>query len=269
MNSERIRVGLALGGGVARGMVHIGVLSVLEREGIPIDVVAGSSAGAMVGALYSAGLRLDQAYETAKRMTWWNIASPVWPSRGWVTFEKMERWLVGLVGDLDLADLPIPFAAVATDLELGEPVVLRRGKLARAVRASCSVPGLVVPVEWEGRLLGDGGVSDNLPVDVARSMGADYVIAVDAFVLSPLRRRWGPFGFGFAALEILVEHAGGGLKEADVLISPKLANVSYFRLSKSSDLIALGAAAAEEKLPQIRAALASVKSGNTEQIISN
>ncbi len=248
----RTRIGLALGGGVARGLVHVGVLSVLEREHIPIDCVAGASAGALTGALYCAGMELDKIIELAQRMRWWHLASPVWPVQGFVSFEKMERWLVHLLGDRDLADLPIPFAVAATNLETGWPVTLKKGRLARAVRASCSVPGIVTPVEWDGQILCDGGVSNNLPVSAARELGADYVIGVDPFVLSPLRRGLGPFGIGFAAIEILVQHAGGGLREADCLISPKLSGTSYLRLSRGSALIALGEQAAEERLPLIR-----------------
>jgi len=248
------RIGLALGGGVVRGLAHVGVLSVLEREGIPVDCLAGASAGALVGAAYCAGVGIQRIREMASRMSWRRLAGPSWPRQGFVTFAKMERWLAAELGDLNFADLAIPFAAMAIDLEDGRRVVLREGRLAPAVRASCSVPGIVTPVQIGGRLLGDGGVVDNLPVSAVREMGADFVIGVDVCVPS-FQRRWGPLRFGFAALETLVRRAGGGLAAADCLIAPKLAGASYIRFSRYAELITLGEQAAEESLSLIRVAL--------------
>lgn len=233
----------------------MGVLAVLEREQIPIDCVAGASAGALAGALYCAGLSIETLAELSQRVRWRDFARLVWPRRGFVSFEKLERWLVRVLGDLDFSELKIPFAVAATDLGSGESVILREGRVARAVRASCSIPGIVTPVEVEGRLLGDGGISNNLPASAVRSMGAEYVIGVDLFTPS-IRQRWGPFGYGFAAIETLVRQAGGGVKMADCVITPRLAGVSYVRFVKEIDLIALGKEAAEEMLPVIKAGLA-------------
>jgi NTE family protein len=252
--SRRKRVGLALSGGVARGPVHVGVLSVFEQAGIPIDCVAGTSAGAIVGAAYCAGVQIPELRALALQANWRTFSRPVWPSRGLVSFARMEPWMESQVGVLDIRDLAIPFAPVATDLESGERVILRRGRLAAAVRASCSVPGVVTPVEIDGRLLCDGGVSDNLPVDAARLLGADFVIGVDLFVPGYLKG-WGPLAAGAFALETLVRHAGGGVSQADYLITPDLSGETYFRFSKCRQLIAIGEAAAEQALPHIRRAL--------------
>jgi NTE family protein len=252
----RKRIGLALGGGVVRGAAHIGVLSVLERAGIPIDCVAGASAGALMGAAYCSGVGLPKIKEMALRMRWRDVISLTWPSQGLVSFDKLERWMVAAVGDLEFADLKLPFAAVATDLESGQPVILREGRVAPAVRASSSVPGLVKPARLNGRLLGDGNVTDNVPVQAARALGADYIIGVDIFTPA-LRLRWGPLGYAFAALEILLHHAGGGLEAADCLIVPKLAGFSYVRFSRSAELMALGERAAEEKLAIIQNAISN------------
>ncbi len=249
-----IRIGLALGGGGARGLVHVGVLSVLEREHIPIHCIAGTSAGSIVGAMYCAGFGVAEIERLATQMRWRHIISLVWPKWGFVSFEKMERWLAQLLGDVDISELARPFAAVATDIDSGLSAVLRNGPVSRAVRASCSVPGIVTPVEWDGHLLCDGGISNNLPVSVARDLGADYVIGVDPFVLSPMRRKLGPFGVGLAAIEIMVEHAGGGLESADCLISPKLSGLSYFQFA-CKELIEIGARAMEDRLPMVREAL--------------
>ena len=249
----RQRIGLALGGGVARGLAHIGVLSVLERTGVTIDCVAGTSAGSIMGAAYCAGLGLERIREEAARLRWHHIASLVWPSRGLFSFDKLERWAVNKLGDITFADLKIPFAAVATDMRTGEPVVLCKGRVAPAVRASCSFPGLVTPIELEGRLLCDGFVSDILPVSAVRAMGADYVIGVD--ILAPAIRPYlGALGYGIVGIEIMAQRAGQGCEQADCLISPDLAGVSYLRLDHKK-LIALGERAAEEKLSIIQAAL--------------
>jgi NTE family protein len=249
----RKRVGLALGGGVARGLAHIGVLSVLERAGIPIDCVSGTSAGSLMGAVYCAGWSLDRIRQEAARIRWHQLASPVWPSRGLVSFDKLERWLVGKLGDITFADLKIPYAAVATDLRTFEPVALREGRLAPAVRASCSFPGLVTPIELNGRLLCDGFVSNSVPVSALRAMGADYVIGVD--ILAPaVRPRWGALGYAVAGFEIMSQKAGQGYQTANCLISPDLAGVSYLHLDYDK-LTALGERAAEQKLPAILGAL--------------
>ncbi|MCA9942331.1 MAG: patatin-like phospholipase family protein [Anaerolineales bacterium] len=252
----RLRVGLALSGGVARGPVHIGVLSVLEREGIPIDCVAGVSAGSIVGASYCAGLPLDDMRKMAISLGWRNVASPTWPRAGLVSFAKIETLIEEWLGDLDIRDLAIPFATVVTDLDRGEQVVLRQGRLATAVRASCSVPGFVTPVEIDGHCYCDGGVVDNLPVDAVRQMGADFVIGVDLFVPS-YRRRLGPLGAGSAAIQTLVRQSGGGFKQADCLIQPDISGHSYFNFSrkKSEQYIALGAAAAQRVIPALKAIL--------------
>jgi NTE family protein len=250
----RKRIGLALGGGSVRGLAHLGALSVLEREGIPIDFVAGSSAGSLIGALYCAGLGVQELKELATLTGWRNFASLTVSTRGFISFAKLEGWLVALVGDLTFADLAKPFAVVATDLESGEPVILKEERLAPAVRASCSVPGIVPPVKMQGRLLMDGGASDNLPVAAVRAMGAEFVIAVD--VCRPaFRRRWGPLGVGAAALETLVRRTGGGFAAADCLISPDIVGFSYVRFSQREELLARGANATEKQLASIRQAL--------------
>lgn len=255
-NKGRKRVGLALGGGAARGLAHIGVLSVLEGANIPIDTIAGTSMGAMIGASYSAGMEVPRLIEIAAETGWWRISRPAWPRHGLLSFKKMEDWIIDSVGDVDIRDLPIPFAAVATDIETGERVILREGPLGRAIRASCSVPGFVEPLEYEGRLLCDGGISDNLPDYAARSLGADYIIGVDVFVPA-FRSFLGPAGALLAAVETLVQHAGGGDLDADCLIIPDLVGTSFVRLSKFEEFIEAGAQAAREMLPIIQAALST------------
>jgi NTE family protein len=243
-----MRVGLAFGGGGARGLAHIGALSVLLRERIPVDCVSGVSAGAVMGAVYCAGMPIEQVRAMVPHMRWRRLASRARSRQGLFRFDKLERWLIMLLGDIDFADLEKPLAVITMDATTGERVVLRNGRVARAVRASCSVPGCVTPVEVEGRQLVDGGPVDNLPVEAAREMGADFVIGVD--ISQPkYERSWGPLGPGVAAIEAMLRNAGGGVSTADHLIVPKLAGQSYLRFSAYRQLMALGEAAAEESLP--------------------
>lgn len=250
----RKQVGLALSGGVVRGFAHVGVLDVLDREGIPIDAITGASVGAIIGAAYATGMKPARIVQMAEQMQWQRIARPTISGDGLVSFTKLEEWLTSVFGQLYFEDLAIPFAAVATDLERGEPVVLDSGPLAPAIRASCSVPGMVTPARINGRLLCDGGISDNLPINVVRNMGADYVIGVDVFRHAARWPHLGPLGRGLAAVEIMVEHSGG-LTGADVLIVPELSGKTYLRFDKRQELIELGRMAAEAHLPAIRADL--------------
>ena len=237
-----------------RGLAHVGVLSVLIQAGVPIDYVAGSSVGSLIGAILASGGSLPEIVSRSKSIRWQHLVSPDWTGRGMLSFARMERWLVELLGDLTFADLNLPLAVVTTDMETGEPCVFREGRLAPVVRASCSVPGFIAPVDLGGRTLGDGSLVDTVPVGVLREMGAEYVIGVD-ILRTKLRKTLGVIGYGFAAMETLVRHAGGGVAAADCLISPDLGGATYLRFSKAPDLIARGERAAQERLPEICAAL--------------
>lgn len=251
-----MRVGLALGGGAIRGLAHLGVLSVLEHACIPVDCVAASSVGSLIGAVYCAGFSAAELLEIASNVNWLTFASPTWSRHGFVSFDRMTRWLTALLGDPNFDDLPIPFAIVATDMNTGEPVVLNDQRVAPAVQASCTLPGIVKPIRRNGRFLIDGGVSDNVPVSILRAMGADFIIGVDVCRPS-FDRRVGPVGISFGAIETLVQRAGGGCAAADCLISPDLAGFSYVSFSRKDELIARGKSATEEALPAIQATLAN------------
>jgi NTE family protein len=229
-------------------MAHLGALSVLVKAGIAIDYVAGCSAGALLGAVFCAGMPVEQILDAAPYIAWRRMARPVKSSQGLVTFDKMARWLVMMLGDVHFVDLEIPLVIVATDWDSGERVVLKEGRVAPAVQASCSIPGVVTPVELDGRVLVDGGIVDNLPVKAARELGADYVIGVDVFVPN-YKRAWGPLAHGLTAIETLVRNAGGGVGTADFLISPKTAGRTYMRFSHYKELIALGEVATKDSLP--------------------
>jgi NTE family protein len=175
------RIGLALGSGSAKGWSHIGVIRGLQEANIAIDIVCGSSIGALVGGAFAAG-KLDEAEKLIRELQWSDVLGfmevPV-PRSGIINSEKISDYLRQRIGDPNIEDLPIPFAAVATDLTSGQEVWLRQGSLIEAIRASISMPGMFTPCIREGRLLVDGGLVNPVPVSLCRSMGASTVIAVN------------------------------------------------------------------------------------------
>jgi NTE family protein len=179
---RRKKIGLALGGGAARGLAHIGVLEVLQKEGIPIDMVAGTSAGAIVGALYAQGKDSNEIKSLALEFGNRKLAhfvDPYLPKSGFIRGRKIQDLLVSYIGDIRFSDMKIPFACVATDVETGEEVVLDQGSVPEAVRASISIPGVFAVARWKGRYLVDGGVVNPVPVNILKGMGANFVIAVN------------------------------------------------------------------------------------------
>jgi NTE family protein len=177
-----MKIGIALGSGGARGSAHTGVLNVLDREGIPVSVVSGSSIGALVGAAHAVGLPVEQVEREwlvtdAHRL--FRSFLPTFPRAGLSSGTELKKILTDVLGEVRIEDLPIPYAAVACDIDTGETVVLKDGPLIDAVRASTAIPGIFQPVRRDGRLLIDGGLVDPVPVRTCRDLGADFVIAVD------------------------------------------------------------------------------------------
>ena len=174
----KVKIGLALGGGGARGFTHIGVLKAFEEFGINFDYVAGTSAGSVVGACYAAGLSFKEIYDAAKKIKEKDIRTnkiPFMPSKT----EGIENLLISTLGDINIEDLKKPFSAVAVDLKTTKEVCISHGNLAKAVAGSCCVPGIFIPVEFNDMLLCDGGLQNTIPADIPRHFGCDYVIAVD------------------------------------------------------------------------------------------
>jgi NTE family protein len=284
--TRRPRIGLVLSGGGARGIAHVGVLRVLEELRVPVDAIAGTSMGAVVGGLYASGLSAGQIEAELDGVDWEDAFSDR-PARvglnyrrrredrdflvrlplgfregrfqlpaGLIQGQKLTQLLrektVRVAGVTNFDDLPTPFRAVATDLETGTAVVLGGGDLASALRASMSVPGIFAPVERDGRLLVDGGVADNLPVDVARAMGVDHLIVVDAgFPLERDRNRLGTVtNVTTQMLNILIRREVDAqlrqLTAEDVLVSPAMPNVSSYSFKNLGRLATAGRRAAEE-----------------------
>ncbi len=172
-------IGLALGSGGLRGLAHIGVLKVLEREGIPVNYIAGCSIGSLIGSLYAAGLDSETIFKLAKNLKRRHWIDFVIPKMGLVAGDRTLETVRLLTQRKHFDELAIPLAVVAADLNTGQEVVFRDGEVAHAVRASISVPGVFVPYNYDGRLLVDGAVVNPTPMDIVHSMGADIVIAVD------------------------------------------------------------------------------------------
>ena len=177
------RLGLVLSGGGARAFAHIGVLRVLERVGARFDVVAGTSMGAIIGALYAAGRSADEIHEIAKGVSWRDVVD-ISLQAGLIKGDKLESFLAELL-PRSFDDLPVPFAVTTTDIETGEAVLLQEGDLVRAIRASSSFPGAIEPIQYGGRTLADGGIVNNLPVAAATFLGATRTVASD---VTPARR---------------------------------------------------------------------------------
>lgn len=250
-------IGLALSGGAVRGAAHVGVLEVLQREGIEAEVVAGTSVGSLVGAAYAAGLPAEELREVFRTVRWPRLARLSWRNRfSLFDTRPMEDVIHSVLGVADFDQLSKPFAAVACDVVSGERVVLRTGALGLALRASSAVPGVFPPVEMEGRLLVDGCVADNLPVDVAREMGADFVIAVD-IVPPPLEARKPRNIVELMMTTAYLWSRANHPPEADLdcIIQPQVGAFLGWDFSDVEALEACGRAAAEEALPALRAAL--------------
>src|SRR5665648_838080 len=184
-----LKIGLALGGGSARGLAHVGVILAREAYNIPIDIIAGTSIGSVIGGLYASGATIEQLEEVAlsiKKSKTLFMIDPVFPHSGLISGDRIEKMLNQFaLEDKTFDDLKIPFAAVATEIESGAEVILNQGKVIDAVRASISIPGIFTPVNYENYYLVDGGVVNPVPVDVVKMMGADIIIAVSLAKISP------------------------------------------------------------------------------------
>jgi len=277
---RRPKVGLAFSGGGARGLAHIGVLKVLEREGIPVDFLAGTSMGGIVAAFYASGWNAESMEEEALRVSRLRhlveLVDRSLPTKpGLFEGRRVQGYLAERLGDVTFDNLRIPLALVAVDLESGEEVILRSGSVVEALRATISLPGIFAPFRLDGHLLVDGGVLNNLPADVVRRMGAKVVIAVDVSLeveglprLLEMERK----SFPFTQIPLIIETlrrtvtimenqlCGQKLAEArpEVLIRPKLSDeiTVLGGFPHAAECIAAGEEAATEALPIVRKHLA-------------
>lgn len=258
----RKKVGLVLGGGAARGFAHIGVLKVIEEAKVPVDCIAGASAGGLMGALFCAGLRWEDVAEIITGITWGKLISFRPSRKGFFLPDKMERYLDHLIAGKRFEDLAVPFAVTAVDAQTGECIILDSGNIASAVRASCSVPGVFHPYERDGRMLIDGGMKNSVPADVVKRMGAEFIVAIN---LNGDRFRNGYpkniFQIVRNTLDIIISNNTlAGLPYIDVMIEPDLRMFKYGSLRHKWEMIRCGEEAMSEVLPDIQKVIREVSS---------
>jgi NTE family protein len=257
LRSERPRIGLALSGGAARGIAHVGVLRALEENGIPIDAIAGASAGALIGGCYATGLSIDKLEQMARTFRWRHTSRFSFSRLGLQSNVPMEKFLRRHLPVTRFEDLKIPLAVMVTDLQKGESIIYRdRGDLPFAIRASCCVPALYMPArDAEGRYLIDGGIVKNLPISETRDLGADLVIAVDvnfegATFLDHPRTALGVLTHVFVAVERIVSDQERD--RADLQITPKTGHIRWDQTRRSMELVELGYQAGSAAIGEVK-----------------
>jgi NTE family protein len=253
---HRPRVGLALSGGVARGIAHVGVLRVLEENKIPIDYIAGTSAGSLLAAAYATGMPIDEIARVSRVLRWRDVGRVTLSRLGVQSNARLEEFVRARLPVKRFEDLRIPLAVVATDLRSGSAVIITEGDIAFAVRASCALPGWYVPVtDDHGRQLIDGGLVANIPTAATRNLGADIVIAVD--VNSEGAKFIGPphslIGVILQSIMVVQRTAAiHQLHDADVVIRPKTGHIRWDEMGRADELIAIGEQAARSTIERIK-----------------
>lgn len=257
--AERPRVGVALSGGFARGIAHIGALRALCRAGVPIDVVAGTSVGALIGACYCAGASLDEMQRVAATTSFADFGrwTPSW--LGLATNQRLENYLARFTHAKTFEELTTPLAIAATDINAGISVYYTRGPLGPPLRGSCAYPGLFVPIQFEEHTLVDGFLTAPVPVEGALLLGADIVIAVFLEAGNVERPRTAADVIS-RSFTIIQHHSDlAWRQQADVIIEPNVKPFVWDDFTRTNDLIAEGEAAAEAALPQVRQVLSGEK----------
>jgi len=272
MPSSPPKIGLALSGGAARGMAHVGVLRALAENNIPIDCIAGTSAGSIVGGAYASGMSIEEIAEFGRELRWRHIGRVTMSRFGLQSNKRLENYLRSRFPITRFEDLPIPFAAVATDLKSNAAVVMKdQGDMPFAIRASCTIPGWYVPVaDDQGRQLVDGGLVAVIPSAVTRSLGADIVIAVDVNSV-------GATFFGSSSsssfIGVLLQSmmviqkavSARQLEMSDFVISPKVGHIRWDRLRRVDELMDAGYEAGLESIAKIRELIDSTGSKEAQR----
>ena len=251
------KVGVALGGGSTLGLAHIGVLRALTESGIPVDYISGTSAGSLVAASFAFGMPLPQMIETSKTVTWKKLSRFGYSKLGLNSNRPMGTFITDMLGDVNIEDAKIPLAIVATNIQTHDMVVLRTGSLHEAIRASTCIPGIFTPVEVDGAMLVDGGLTENVPLTALTQMGATFRIGINLSA--------NPVGYTprnmlevlSASFTILSRHRDLHLAQhADVIIEPDLRPFDSTKFKNVEEIIEAGYAATREMVPRIQELLA-------------
>ena len=248
----RPKIGLALGSGGAKGFAHLGVIKVLKQAGIPIDMIAGSSMGALAACFYGAGIDIDRLYKISTAFKRKYYLDFTVPKMGFITGKRVKELIRVFTKGKNIEELDIPVRIVATDLMTGEKVVFSKGPIADAVRASISIPGIFIPEKLNGRLLVDGGVVDRVPVSVVKEMGADIVIAVDVSRVKTNSELTTIFDVIMQTLDIMqMELVNHSTIESDIMIRPRVDKYSSRAFTNIEEIISIGEEETREQLGQI------------------
>ncbi|HAX61194.1 MAG TPA: hypothetical protein DCX95_01345 [Elusimicrobia bacterium] len=260
LSAARPKIALVLGGGGARGLAHIGVLKAFEEKKIPVDIIVGTSVGALIGGLYASGMSISDLEKMSQGIGWNKISNlsatkllTLITAESLLSTEKLEKYLKKHIGNKRFDELKIPFACIACDIKTGERIVFKDGEAAFAMRASATIPGVFKPVEYRHRLLVDGGIVDNLPVDIAKVMGADFIIAVypqadhTTFEIKNV----------MTTLSQVINLQGGFLTEkqmpaADFLLIPNVKNVNIIELDRSQECMEAGVISGRSKVNELK-----------------
>ena len=251
---EGLRLGLALGGGFARGLAHVGVLKVLEEENIPVSLIGGTSVGAVIGAAYASGVSAKELEEISALVRFKHFARWTLSRFGFASNDRMKAFLEKVLKVSTFEECRLPLAVSATDFTTGDPVVFTSGPLCDAVRASCAYPGMFLPVSVNGRLLVDGMLAHAVPAEPLRDMGATHVIAVYLSAhwmnLRGPRHVFDVIGQCFSIAQ--AKNSAMWKTAADVVIEPDVRGFSYDGFERAPELIRAGEAAMRAVLPQVR-----------------
>ncbi|MED4401688.1 patatin-like phospholipase family protein [Metabacillus fastidiosus] len=254
------KIGLALGSGGARGFAHLGVLKVLYNAGIRVDMIAGSSMGALIGSFYASGLSIDEMYKIAFAFKRKYFLDFTIPKMGFIAGKRVKELIHLFTKGKNIEELDIPLAIVATDLYEGKKVIFKKGLVSDAVRASIAIPGIFVPEKINGKLLVDGGVIDRVPVSVVKDMGADIVIAVDVSNVKKTKEITSIFDVILQSLDIMQDELVFHSEIAsDIMIRPSVEQYSSREFSNIKEIIEIGEREAEKHLVNIDKLIANWK----------
>ncbi len=254
----RVRIGLALSGGTAKCVAHIGVLKAFEEQGIEIDYLSATSGGSVVAALYSGGKSVREIEGLAEGMQWWQLAGLTLPRLGFLSGDKISEFITDQIGDIEFADLQIPLVIVATDLTGNRKMLFSEGRVARACQASSSIPQIYRPVEIQGHSIVDGALIEYMPVESLSTFGEMFRIGVN-IGKSSVESRKKPKHIIEVILQVtaFVSQYNATLSEraADFVIFPDLSGYNPFALNKASEMIEIGYETALEAMPDLKRAI--------------
>lgn len=250
-----MKIGIALGGGAAYGLAHIGILKALEENGIKPHFIAGTSVGALVGGLYASGCSVAEVEAAAREFDWLKTVKFTIPKEGLISFERLDEFIEKHAKVRNIEDTKIKFASIAANLLDGKVEIMRKGPLAISIRASCGLPGLFTPTSYNNKLFVDGGVLNNVPTDVVKDMGADFVIGVDTLAKSQIDilKHKDVFAIVWQSWAMAIQQYlnAASYKGADFVLMPDIQDIYPFDIYKREAIMERGYETAKTDMPKI------------------